>query len=85
MSCTVANCEAKCFGMVTLKILTTTCLCYNSDKKAQNSQFPKRIYTIKYLNDKFLTKCCRSISKSLHNHLNPYQIAFPIFLTNRLG
>ena len=33
MSCTVANCEAKCFGMVTLKILTTTCLCYNSDKK----------------------------------------------------
>ena len=32
MSCTVANCEAKCFGMVTLKILTTTCLCYNSDK-----------------------------------------------------
>lgn len=38
MSCTVANCEAKCFGMVTLKILTTTCLCYNSDKKAQNSE-----------------------------------------------
>ena len=38
MSCTVANCEAKCFGMVTLKILATTCLCYNSDKKAQNSR-----------------------------------------------
>lgn len=37
MSCTVANCEAKCFGMVTLKLLTTTGLRYDSDK---STKFP---------------------------------------------
>lgn len=53
MSCTVANCEAKCFGMVTLKILTTTCLCYNSDKKAQNSQFPVSEMNLSRVNTSF--------------------------------
>ena len=53
MSCTVANCEAKCFGMVTLKILTTNCLCYNSDKKAQNSQFPVSEMNLSRVNTSF--------------------------------
>ena len=51
MSCTVANCEGKCFGMVTLKILTTTCLCYNSDKKT--AKFPVSEMNLSRVNTSF--------------------------------